>query len=177
MKFSDVVKQAIALLQEAHRITYRALKLEFELTDEQVEALKEELLEARAVARDQDGKMLVWTGPPSEPQGGMGDERKAPEAPSSRSTPAGEAERRQLTVMFCDVVGSTALSTQLDPEELREVIQAYRQTCATAIRRFDGHLAKYIGDGLLVYFGYPVAHEDDAARAVRTALDIIAALQ
>ena len=87
------------------------------------------------------------------------------------------AERRQLTVMFCDLVGSTALSTQLDPEELREVIQAYRETCATVIRRFDGYLAKYIGDGLLVYFGYPVAHEDDAQRAVRTGLEIVEAIQ
>ncbi|HJY81914.1 MAG TPA: zinc-ribbon domain-containing protein, partial [Candidatus Binatia bacterium] len=88
-----------------------------------------------------------------------------------------EAERRQLTVEFIDLVGSTALSTQLDPEELRAVIQAYRETCATVIRRFEGHLAKYIGDGLLVYFGYPVAHEDDAPRAVRTALGIVAAMQ
>ena len=89
---------------------------------------------------------------------------------SSHLTPSTQAlaERRQLTVMFFDLVGSTALSTQLDPEELREVIRAYRETCASVIRRFDGYLAKYIGDGLLVYFGYPPAHEDDAQRAVRT---------
>ncbi len=67
--------------------------------------------------------------------------------------------------MFCDLVGSTALSEQLDPEDYREVIQAYNEVCAAAIQRFDGHLAKYMGDGLLVYFGYPVAHEDDAQRA------------
>lgn len=72
-------------------------------------------------------------------------------------------ERRQLTVMFCDLVGSTALSQQLDPEELREVVRAYQEACAAVITRFDGHLAKYLGDGLLVYFGYPVAHEDDAS--------------
>src|SRR5262249_29917679 len=103
--------------------------------------------------------------------------------PQARPTPtrsqvaAPEAERRQLTVMFCDLVGSTALSTQLDPEELREVIRAYRETCASAIARFGGYLAKYIGDGLLVYFGYPQAHEDDAQRAVQTALDIVEAIQ
>src|SRR3989442_558435 len=79
--------------------------------------------------------------------------------------------------MFCDMVGSTALSTQLDPEELREVIRAYRETCALAISRFGGYLAKYIGGGLLGYFGYPQAHEDDAQRAVRTALGIVAAMQ
>src|SRR5262245_49046869 len=78
--------------------------------------------------------------------------------------------------MFCDLVGSTALSTQLDPEELRAVILAYRETCAAAIARFGGYLAKYIGDGLLVYFGYPVAHEDDAPRAVRTGLGIVRAM-
>ena len=88
-----------------------------------------------------------------------------------------DGERRQLTVMFCDLVGSTALSTQLDPEDLREVIQAYRESCATVIHRFDGYLAKYIGDGLLVYFGYPVAHEDDAQRAVRAALGMVEAMQ
>src|SRR5712692_4733882 len=83
------------------------------------------------------------------------------------------AERRQLTVMFCDLVGSTALSQQLDPEELREVVRAYQETCAVVIARFDGHLAKYLGDGLLVYFGYPVAHEDAAQRAVRAGLELL----
>jgi class 3 adenylate cyclase len=81
-----------------------------------------------------------------------------------------------VTVKFIDVVGSTALSTQLDPEELRAVIQKYRETCATVRRRFEGYLAKYIGDGLLVYFGYPQAHEDDAQRAVRAGLEVVRAI-
>ena len=89
---------------------------------------------------------------------------------SSPSVP--EAERRQLTVIFCDMVGSTALSQQLDPEELREVVRAYQETCTGVIRRYDGQIAQHLGDGLLVYFGYPVAHEDDAQRAVRAGLDI-----
>jgi class 3 adenylate cyclase len=79
--------------------------------------------------------------------------------------------------MFCDLVGSTALSQQLDPEELREVVRVYQETCTAIIRRYDGHIAQYLGDGLLVYFGYPVAHEDDAARAVRAGLEIIQALK
>ncbi len=79
--------------------------------------------------------------------------------------------------MFCDLVGSTALSEQLDPEELREVVRAYQETCTAVIQRYDGHIAQHLGDGLLVYFGYPAAHEDDAQRAVRTGLEIIAALQ
>ena len=94
--------------------------------------------------------------------------------PAERHGP--EAERRQLTVLFCDLVGSTALAMRLDPEEYREVVQAYQRVCAEVIERFDGHIAQYLGDGLLVYFGYPQAHEDDGQRAARTALDMIEAL-
>ncbi len=91
--------------------------------------------------------------------------------------PSHRAERRHLTVMFCDLVGSTTLSEQLDPEELREVLRVYQQTCATVIDRFGGTIAQYLGDGLLVYFGYPQAHEDDAQRAVRAGLGIVAELK
>src|SRR3989449_5699538 len=100
--------------------------------------------------------------------------------PLTRQTPdssKAEAERRQLTVMFCDLVGSTALSEQLDPEKLREVVRAYQQVSAEVINRFEGHIAQYLGDGLLVYFGYPVAHEDDPQRAGRAALGIFAAME
>jgi class 3 adenylate cyclase len=83
-----------------------------------------------------------------------------------------DAERRQLTVMFTDLVGSTALSTKLDPEDMRSVIGAYHKCVAETVARFDGLLAKYMGDGVLVYFGYPAAHEDDAERAVRAGLAI-----
>ena len=86
------------------------------------------------------------------------------------------AERRQLTVMFCDLVGSTALSARLDPEDLREVIAAYHRAVTEIVTGFDGFVAKYMGDGVLVYFGYPQAHEDDAERAVRSALDLVAAV-
>ena len=89
----------------------------------------------------------------------------APPASAPRPAPeTSSAERRQLTVMFCDLVGSTALSERLDPEELREVIGAYQEACAAAIGRFEGYIARYMGDGLLVYFGYPQAHEDDAGK-------------
>src|SRR5262249_5099257 len=87
-----------------------------------------------------------------------------------------EAERRQLTVMFCDLVDSTKLSSQLDPEDWRDVVRAYQQVCSEVITRFDGHIAQLLGDGLLVYFGYPQAHEDDPHRAVRTGLGILAAM-
>ncbi|MCB0196298.1 MAG: AAA family ATPase [Anaerolineae bacterium] len=84
-----------------------------------------------------------------------------------------EAERRQLTVMFCDLVGSTSLSEQLDPEDYREVVRAYQQTAAQVVRQFEGTIAQYLGDGLLIYFGYPTAHENDAQRAALTALGVI----
>ena len=86
-------------------------------------------------------------------------------------------ERRQITVLFCDLVGSTALSERLDPEVLREVICAYQQTAAEVIGRYEGHIAQYLGDGILVYFGYPRAHEDDAQRAVRAAIEVIEAVK
>ena len=86
------------------------------------------------------------------------------------------AERRQLTVMFCDLVGSTALSARLDPEDLREVVAAYHRAVADVVRSFDGFVAKYMGDGVLVYFGYPRAHEDDAERAVRAGLGVVDAV-
>jgi len=86
------------------------------------------------------------------------------------------AERRQVTVVFSDLVASTALSARMDPEDLREVISAYQKCVAETVRRFDGFVAKYMGDGVLVYFGYPQAHEDDAERAVQAGLDLIAAV-
>jgi class 3 adenylate cyclase len=100
----------------------------------------------------------------------------APAAPAAEaaSAPPAQAERRQLTVLFCDLAGSTALSARLDPEDMRDVIRAYQKTCTAAIERHDGFVAKFMGDGLLAYFGYPRAHEDEAERAVHSALDIVA---
>jgi predicted ATPase/class 3 adenylate cyclase len=104
----------------------------------------------------------------------------ASSATSATSAPAlpppADAERRQLTVMFCDLVGSTALSTRFDPEDLRELIGDYHRAVADAVGRFDGFVAKYMGDGVLIYFGYPQAHEDDAERAVRAGLAVIEAV-
>ena len=95
-------------------------------------------------------------------------------AAPARTAPA---ERRSLTVVFCDLVGSVALSAQLDAEDMRDLLRAYHELCAKAVARLDGHVAQYLGDGVLVYFGYPAAHEDDARRAVHAALDILAGLQ
>jgi class 3 adenylate cyclase/predicted ATPase len=96
--------------------------------------------------------------------------------PPLAERPGPAAERRHLTVLFCDLVDSTPLSSHLDPEELREVVRAYQRVCAEVIERFEGYIAQYLGDGLLVYFGYPQAHEDDAQRAVRAALGMMEAM-
>src|SRR5215469_11695239 len=107
----------------------------------------------------------------TEPPTGTQSARSATSA--STAAPTIDAERRQLTVMFCDLVGSTALSTRHDPEDLRELIGDYHRAVAETVGRFDGFVAKYMGDGVLIYFGYPQAHEDDAEQAVRAALAVI----
>ena len=168
MDFVAVVDQVIALLRQRGRVTYRTLKRQFQLDDEAVEDLKLELIEGQRLASDERGTVLVWTGNPLPAGAAQVD------AASDRS--ADEGERRWLTVMFCDLVGSTPLAEQFDPEELRDLIRAYQQACSAVTSRFKGRIAKYLGDGLLAYFGYPLAHEDDAQRAVRAGLGMLDAL-
>jgi len=103
------------------------------------------------------------------------DQGRAPAAaePLAATTRPLEAERRQLTVLFCDLVGSTELSARLDPEDLREVMRAYQAACADVVCRLEGHVARFLGDGVLAYFGWPRAHEDDAERALRAGLQLV----
>src|SRR5499427_9429244 len=188
--FEELLDQAIDMLRRRGRVTYRALKLQFQLDDDTLDVLKDELLYGQQLATDEAGRVLVWAGPLAMPAAASSPPlttqgaSPAP-APPVEDGPATtgvhvpylpEAERRQLTVLFCDLVDSTVLASQLDPEDLREVIRAYQAACAEVIQRFDGHIAQYLGDGLLVYFGYPLAHEDDAQRAVRAGLGMIEAL-
>src|SRR5215813_531364 len=176
MTFDEVLSQVQALLQREQRLSYRGLKRRFALDDEYLEDLKEELIGAKRLAIDENGRFLVWIGDQEPAEAPHHLAAHQPSASPAEPHPPLEAERRQLTVMFCDLVGSTQLSEQLDPEELREVVQAYQETCTGVIQRYDGHIAQHLGDGLLVYFGYPVAHEDDAQRSVRTGLNILAEL-
>jgi class 3 adenylate cyclase/energy-coupling factor transporter ATP-binding protein EcfA2 len=189
MDFYEVVDQVVKLLQQRGRLTYRSLKVQFKLDDETCEALKDELLFSHP-AVDQDGRGVVWTGAsaatpapvsasPSAQTSQLPTAEKEPPtqvAPLATEHRLPEAERRQLTVMFCDLVDSTKLSSQLDPEDYREVVREYQKVCSEVIQRYDGHIAQYLGDGLLIYFGYPHAHEDDAQRAVRTGLSILDAM-
>src|SRR5919199_2673605 len=188
MDFYAVLDQVVALLRQRGRVTYGALRLQFGLNEEQVAVLKEELIDAQRLARDEEGRILVWTGdtavspaslPPSTPSAAqpvMSEGALPQTLPQPALFSAPDAERRQLTVLFCDLVDSTVLASQLAPEDLRAVVRAYQETCAKVIARFEGHIAQYLGDGLLVYFGYPLAHEDDAQRAVRAGLGMIEAI-
>jgi Adenylate and Guanylate cyclase catalytic domain len=191
MTFEELLDQAIALLQRRGRLTYRALKRQFDLEDDYLEDLKAELIQGQRLAVDEDGAVLVWIGgpdvspttSPSAPQPTLSRPplttptvHPPPTATLPAIPPPPEAERRQLTILFCDLVGSTALSRQLDPEDYRAAVRAYQAACAPVIERFDGHIAQYLGDGLLVYFGYPLAHEDDAQRAVRAGLAMVEAV-
>jgi Adenylate and Guanylate cyclase catalytic domain len=186
MDFYELLDQVLDLLRRRGRVSYRALKRHFDLDDDVLEDLKTEILKAQRLAVDEDGEVLVWTGctsptPPSSSSPAASREPSQADqhtriAPRPADAPTPEAERRQLTVLFCDLVDSTVLASQLDPEEWREVVRAYQDTCATVIARFEGYIAQYLGDGLLVYFGYPQAHEDDAPRAVRAGLGMVEAM-
>lgn len=183
MDFVAVVDQVIALLRQRGRVTYRTLQLQFMLDDTQLAALKDELLYSQSHVLDDTGRGLIWNETPETTPASPLTSQEAPlsAAPMQNLWPAAtsdaaNAERRQLTVLFCDLVDSTRLSTQLDPEDYREVVQAYQQVCAEVIQQFEGHIAQYLGDGLLVYFGHPQAHEDDARRAVQAALGILEAM-
>src|SRR4030095_2814040 len=125
-------------------------------------------------------RILVWIGDTTGTADIASPPTQSTQQPPQENEPpphSPQAERRQLTVMFCDLVDSTQLSGRLDPEEYREVVRAYQQVCTDVIQRYEGHVAQLLGDGLLMYFGYPHAHEDDALRAVHTGLGILEAVE
>jgi hypothetical protein len=178
MTFDEILTQIIDLLKRQGRVSYGALKRRFDLDDDYLNDLKDEIIHAQRLATDEDGRILVWTGhvegttatasqPDKTTQPPLAQHHQPMQSvppPSEARTP--EAERRQLTVMFCDLVDSTKLSSQLDPEDYRDIVRDYQNVCTEIIQHYDGHIAQLLGDGLLVYFGYPHAHEDDAQRAV-----------
>ncbi len=192
-RFQAAWRAVALMLQIERRVTYRTLKHVFSFNDSLLSEIRKEL-RLRRLAVEEKG-VLVWTGEMSpmsldpQPQVAATYGRAAslegipieptsneqiPEPEPMRDAP--EAERRQLTVMFCDLVGSTDLSGRLDPEDLREVVRAYQETAAQVVERYEGYIAQYLGDGLLIYSGYPIAREDDAQRAVHTGLGIVEAM-
>jgi len=182
--FDQVLKEVLWRLVTEGSISYRRIRLNFGLDDEGLEELRRELIGIKRVAADVDGGLLVWAPegraarpePAALPQPLPALRQAEGPTASAAVAAAPEAERRQLTVMFCDLVGSTALSTEMDPEDLRDVIASFQSRCSAAIRHYDGFVAKYMGDGIMVYFGYPRAHEDEAERSVRAGLDIVDAM-
>jgi len=192
VNFARVLKEVLWCLVSEGGISYRRVRLSYGLDDDAVDELRRELISVKRLAADVDGERLVWA-----PQGLLARNEQATlrqqPLPPLRSTEPGltpvmsprtpaeardlpGAERRQLTVMFCDLADSTHLSAQLDPEEMSDVIRTYQEVVSDAVRHFDGFIAKFMGDGVLVYFGYPYAQGNDAARAVHSALAIIEAM-
>src|SRR5215468_9816620 len=186
--FKEVMDQVMTWLQQDQRISYRALKRQFALDDDYLDDLKVELIEVKQVAMDQDGKVLVWTGqagpaPPAVPEATMPPERAllaytpaylAEKILTSRS--ALEGERKQVTVLFADLKGSTELIAGLDPEEARQLLDPALHVMIEAVHRFEGTVNQVLGDGIMALFGAPVAHEDHAVRACYAALAMQAAM-
>ena len=188
VKFSEVIKSAIVLLQDSGRLTYRTLKREFDLDDSALEDLKYELIEGQRVAVDEDDKVLVWVGdgqtaatPQPVPS------QSVPQAPSSytpqhlaeriraeqaamESRGAADGERKTITALYADLKGSTALIEGLDPEDARAIIDPALQLMMDAVHRYDGYVAQALGDGIFALFGAPIAHEDHPQRALYAAL-------
>ena len=173
MKFEDLLDQVVELLRRRGRMTYRALKRQFELDDEYLADLRDELIKGQRLAVDEGGEVLVWAGPQAAATATP--DVAVVTSPAPLQHPA-HAERRHLTVMFCDLVGSTALSARLDPEDFRDILNTYHSICGSVIAQFDGHISQHLGDGVLAYFGYPHAHEDDARRAIKSGLAIVPAM-
>ncbi|MBT5267217.1 MAG: AAA family ATPase [Rhodospirillaceae bacterium] len=198
MNIRLALKKIVWRLLNERQVSYRWIRLEMDLDDEKLEALRHELIVVRRWASDRDGEYLVWVGggpaadtpstasllpplnPPSAIKPTEPTSRVGQSAPANADTGAAplstEAERRPLTVMFCDLADSTELSTKLDPEDLQDVIRSYQETCTKLIQEYGGFVAKYMGDGILVYFGYPKSLERNAERAVRSGLAIIEAI-
>jgi class 3 adenylate cyclase/tetratricopeptide (TPR) repeat protein len=189
MTFEEMLDQALAMLQRRGRVTYRALKQQFGLDDDHLEALKDELLYAHPHVIEDDGRGLIWTGetrltstpgPPPAP-----DEERAPLSYTPvhltekilQARPSLEGERKQVTVLFADLKGSMELLADRDPEEARSILDPVLARMMEAVHRYEGTVNQVMGDGIMALFGAPIAHEDHAIRACYAALAMQAALR
>src|SRR2546427_10383 len=189
MTFEEILDQAIAMLQRRGRLTYGALKRQFQLDDAYVEDVKAELIEGQRVAVDEDGRVLVWTGDASTAPTVSSKPVEAPvSAPLAYTPPylaekiltsrsALEGERKQVTVLFADLTGSTELIRDLDPEQAQALLDPALHAMMDAVHRFEGTVNQVLGDGIMALFGAPVAHEDHAVRACYAALAMQTALR
>src|SRR5882762_5518234 len=176
MTFDEVLAQVRELLQREGRVSYRALKRRFGLDEAYLEDLKEEIIAAKQLAIDEGGRVLVWTGTSAPPP--VREREPAPLAftPSYltekilTSRTALEGERKQITVLFADIQGSTELIAGLDPEEARQILDPVLHLMMDAVHRYEGTVNQVLGDGIMALFGAPIAHEDHALRACYAAL-------
>jgi class 3 adenylate cyclase len=187
MTFDEILAQVLDLLQRERRLSYRAIKVRFGLDDDHLEALKDEIVEAKQLAVDERGRVLVWTGAPASapsPAATMTSARVpvaaipthlAEKILTARHTL--EGERKQVTVLFADIKGSTELIEGLDPEEARRLLDPALHVMMDAVHRFEGTVNQVLGDGIMALFGAPIAHEDHALRACYAALAMQAAMQ
>src|SRR5215813_11767679 len=182
MDFYAVLDEIRTLLQRRGRVTYRALKVQFHLDDEHLEALKEELIEAEQLAVDEQGKVLVWAGVPvsTPPPASLSatDQERAPLSYTPQylaekiltSRSALEGERKQVTVLFADIKDSTELIKDLDSEAAQQLLDPALHAMMDAVHRYEGTVNQVLGDGIMALFGAPLAHEDHALRACYAAL-------
>ena len=189
MTFEEILDQAIAMLQRRGRMTYRTLQRQFALDDEAFTDLKDEMLYAHPEIHDDAGRGLVWTGAPSiAPQATSPPASTQDRAPLSytpsylaekilTSRSALEGERKQVTVLFADLKGSTELIQGLDPEEARKLLDPALHVMMEAVHRYEGTVNQVLGDGIMALFGAPVAHEDHAVRACYAGLAMQAAMR
>jgi class 3 adenylate cyclase len=181
MTFEEILDQAIAMLQRRGRLTYGALKRQFQLDDAYLEDLKAELIEGQRLAADEDGRVLVWTGEPGTVAPAAAQAETPAQTPltytppylaekilTSKSTLAGE--RKQVTVLFADLKGSMELLADRDPEEARQLLDPVLERMMEAVHRYEGTVNQVMGDGIMALFGAPLAHEDHAVRAGYAAL-------
>ncbi len=183
MEFYELLEQVLDLLRRRGRVSYRALKVQLHLDDDCLAALKDELIDAQRLASDEDGTVLVWTGdttptPPalaSEPAPLAYTPYLTEKILASRS--ALEGERKQVTVLFADLKGSTELIRDLDPEQARAILDPALHAMMDAVHRYEGTVNQVLGDGIMALFGAPLAHEDHAARACYAVLSMQDALR
>ena len=180
MSFEEILEQTIEILHRRGQVSYRAIKRQFGIDDQYLADLKYEIIDVLKIAVDRNQEILVAQTIEAHQislQKNYSHKLKTNINTPSEDGWSRETERRQLTVMFCDLVESSPLAERLDPEDLRDVFLAYQELCAEAIANAEGYIARYLGDGVLIYFGYPRAHEDDARRAVSSGLRILESLQ
>jgi class 3 adenylate cyclase len=198
MTFDDILAQVLELLQREKRVSYRALKRRFDLDDEYLEDLKDEIIKAKRLAMDEEGSVLVWTGgtapmaiptsSPSPPEPALPpttDHEREPLSYTPKhlaekiltSRSALEGERKQVTVLFCDLANSTPIAERLGPEHMHTLLNRFFELALSEVHRYEGTINQFLGDGFMALFGAPLAHEDHARRAVLAAWALQRTLQ